>query len=253
MTYCEGFLFITLGVMGGCEGDGGLYKIDPDTDSSSRLKGDFSNVTTMTTCDGSLYVTNGRMFGCTGDGGLYKINPESGKISRIGTFDCSNVTTMTSSLHFLRSKARDPQFAETGKNPRVVPAYKHNLYMTSGVMGGCKGKGALLRVNKDTGQYEILNRQAKNATVMCSNNGYLFAIAGHMGGCNGSGIRNHIAVYQDRREFTAQRANDEWDFDSPAKWINATIMVGGREGVFVVTGKMHGNIKGSDTLFYIAR
>jgi hypothetical protein len=72
-------VYIVCGVMGGCCGGGGLYRIDLATEEHTQVgDADWRNATGMVAIDGKLYIVCG-----LGDGGLYRIDPTSGTFEEV--------------------------------------------------------------------------------------------------------------------------------------------------------------------------
>ena len=186
MTACGGFLYITTSVLGGCAGNGGLYRVDPNNGESTQLGGlDWSNATVATECMGSLYIVCGRMGGCAGGGGLYRIDPSTGAYQQIlgppGADGAQGVDPES------RHEAADG----TGRwiNACTMAVHDGSLFITCGHIVGCEGTGGLYRVNPNSGAFRKISHGWANATTSVARGGSLYITCGRFSGsgCNGGG------------------------------------------------------------------
>ena len=126
-------LYIICGSVGGGNGDGGLYEVDPSPNTPSREihSSSWRNATCMVGLDEFLYIICGRMGGGNGDGGLYCVSPDGACVT------LNNIGSWT--------------------NATCMAALEGKLYIICGAVKGCNGGGGLYEVNLALGSCLLLN------------------------------------------------------------------------------------------------
>ena len=129
--------------------------------------------------------------------------------------------------------------------PNVVSAPRAGVFVTCGVMGGCRGSGGLYHVDaaapSDRTAYAQLGELGEwtNSTVSCSDGNNLFIVTGKMDGCNGGGGLYRVDTLSGA--FTRVGSAD---------WSNATVMSSDGKQLFLVCGKK-GECRGSGGLYAV--
>jgi len=253
----NGNLYAICGKLGQAKGGGSMWKIDPNSDSSTKMNidvGGMGNCQAACSQNGMVYAVYGKMTGLTGGGGIYEYDLTASSeriVSNSGWANGQCIAAMGRYLYVICGRlggcngggsiweidiksggSREVNIDKGGwKNAQCMTAYNGKLYIICGKMYRCSGGGGLYEIDLKTGFHAKLSSGWENGQLMTATKDGLYIICGKMGGLNGGGSIYNVDY--DKGKTTLQ----QWE---PNGWKNAQAMCAMNGVLYVICGKAHG-------------